>query len=166
MTFADLATGDAVYVDANTLIYHFGPHPTFGAACRQLVQRIESQDLRGFTSTHTLAEVAHQLMIVEALTLPGWSPGKVKKRLRQQPGALQSLTRFRTAVETVLQSRITVVTIAPPLLGTAVVFSQQWGLLTNDALIVAVMQANGLTRIASHDKDFDRVPWITRYAPV
>jgi predicted nucleic acid-binding protein len=37
--------------------------------------------------------------------------------------------------------------------------------LTNDALIVAVMQAHGLTNLASHDADFDRVPGITRYAP-
>ena len=32
MIFADLATGDSVFVDANTLIYHFSPHPTFGTA--------------------------------------------------------------------------------------------------------------------------------------
>lgn len=88
MIFADLATGDSVFVDANSLIYHFSPHPTFGTPCRQLVQRIENQDLLGFTSTHTLGEVAHQLMMIEALTLPGWSAGKVKKRLRQQPAAL------------------------------------------------------------------------------
>jgi predicted nucleic acid-binding protein len=31
---------------------------------------------------------------------------------------------------------------------------------------VAVMQANGLTKLASNDADFDRVPGITRYAPV
>ena len=54
MIFADLATGDAVFVDANTLIYHFSPHPTFGAACGQLVRQVESQDLLGFTSTHAL----------------------------------------------------------------------------------------------------------------
>ncbi|MHB1421739.1 MAG: hypothetical protein ACYC3I_00805 [Gemmataceae bacterium] len=42
MIFADLATGDSVFVDANTLIYHFGPHPAFGTVCRQLVQRIEN----------------------------------------------------------------------------------------------------------------------------
>jgi hypothetical protein len=35
-----------------------------------------------------------------------------------------------------------------------------------DALTVALMQANVVTRIASHDSDFDRVPGITRYAPV
>ena len=165
MIFADLATGDSVLVDANTLIYHFGPHPGFGTACRQLVGRIENQDLLGFTSTHILGEVAHQLMIAETLTWPGWSAGKVKKRLCQQPAALQTLTGFRTAVATVLQSRITVLTIAPDLLGAAATISQQYGLLTNDALTVALMQTNGLTRIASHDSDFDRVPGLTRYTP-
>jgi predicted nucleic acid-binding protein len=45
-------------------------------------------------------------------------------------------------------------------------FSRQHGLLTNDALIVAVMQDHGLTHLASNDADFDRVPGITRYAPV
>lgn len=54
----------------------------------------------------------------------------------------------------------------PPLVVTAVALSQSLGLLSNDAFIVAVMTANGLTRIASHDSDFDRVPGITRYAPV
>jgi hypothetical protein len=39
MIFADLASGDSVFVDANTLIYHFGPHPAFGTACRQMLQR-------------------------------------------------------------------------------------------------------------------------------
>ena len=33
-------------------------------------------------------------------------------------------------------------------------------------LIVAVMQAHGLGKIASADTDFDRVPGIPRYAPV
>jgi predicted nucleic acid-binding protein len=48
----------------------------------------------------------------------------------------------------------------------AVDLSKQLGLLTGDALIVAVMQAHGLSALASHDADFDRVPGLTRYAPV
>jgi predicted nucleic acid-binding protein len=39
-------------------------------------------------------------------------------------------------------------------------------LLTNDALIVVLMQDHGLTALASLDADFDRVPGLTRYAPV
>ena len=48
----------------------------------------------------------------------------------------------------------------------ALAISQQTGLLHNDALVVAVMRHYGLTNIASVDSDFDRVPGITRYAPV
>jgi predicted nucleic acid-binding protein len=166
MNVADLVAGDSVFVDANILVYHFGPHPTFGPACHQLIQRIEQREVHGFTSTHILGEVAHQLMIGEAANLPGWGLGKVKQRLQQQPAVPQNLSQFRTAIESVLQSSLGVLTIAPSLLGVTVVLSQQHSLLTNDALTIALMQANGLTNIASHDTDFDRVPGIARFGPV
>jgi predicted nucleic acid-binding protein len=35
MIFADLLAGEHIFLDANTLIYHFGPHPSLGAACNQ-----------------------------------------------------------------------------------------------------------------------------------
>ena len=65
-----------------------------------------------------------------------------------------------------MQSRIQVLTIPVPLIAEGARLSRQTGLLSNDALIVAVMQANGLTRLASNDADFDRVPWLTRYEPI
>jgi predicted nucleic acid-binding protein len=130
-----------------------------------LVQRIENQDLLGFTSTHILTEVAHRLMTFEAATLAGWSSGQVTRRLRQQPATIQNLTRFRVAIESIFNSRIQILSIPAPSILSAVALSQQIGLLSNDALIVAVMQANGLTKLASHDADFDRVPGLVRYAP-
>ncbi len=165
MTFADLVAGDSVFVDANILINLAGPDPVFGAICQQLMQSIDTQQLLGSASTHVLAEVAHQLMIIEASTLPGWTLGKVRQRLQQQPAVVQQLTLFRRAIETVLQSHLRVLTLAPASLVDAASISQQYGLLTNDALSVAVMQANGLTIIASADTDFDRVPGLTRYGP-
>ena len=166
MTFADLAANDHIFLDANTLVYHFASHQVFGPAANQLITRIENQQLQGYTSTHELTEAAHRLMMIEAATLPGWKPTKVKLRLLQNPSALQTLTLFRSAVETVLQSRLQTLVIVPSLIASAAVISQQAGLLSNDALIVAVMQAHALTNIASSDADLDRVPGITRYAPV
>ena len=52
------------------------------------------------------------------------------------------------------------------LLSAALGLCQTHGLLTNDALIIALMQANSWSNLASEDDDFDRVPGITRYAPV
>lgn len=166
MTFADLPAGAAVFLDANTLVYHFQPHPVFGPPCTDLVERIENQELSGFTSTHVLGELAHRLMTLEACAAFGWPFSGIAQRLRQHPAQVQGLTRFRQAIQEVPQYGIQVLTIPPTLIDSAAAVSQQTGLLTNDALVIAVMQANGLTNLASNDADFDRVPGITRYAPV
>jgi predicted nucleic acid-binding protein len=165
MTFADLPAGAAVFVDANTLVYHFQPHPLLGTACTDLMERIERQELAGFTSTHILSEVAHRLMTLEACSLFGWPFAGIAQRLRQHPAQVQTLTRFRQAIQEVPRLGIQILTILPQLIDAAAAVSQQTGLLSNDALIVAVMQANGLTDLASNDADFDRVPGLTRYAP-
>jgi predicted nucleic acid-binding protein len=165
MTFADLGRGDAVFVDANILTYHFQPHATWGPPCSALLQRIANQELAGFTSTHVLSEVSHRLMTVQASALFGWPFAGIGNRLRHHPAQVQQLTAFRQAVDQILQSNFQVLAIAPPLLGAAAALCQQIGLLTNDGLIVAVMQAHGLTKLASSDADFDRVPGLTRYAP-
>jgi predicted nucleic acid-binding protein len=165
MTFADVPANDSIFLDANTLVYHFTSHQVFGPPANQLLARIENQELSGYTSTHVLSEAAHRLMMIEAASLPGWKQAKVKLRLMQQPSALQTLNQFRKAVESVLQSRIQTLTIAPFLVFSAAGISQQCGLLSSDALLIAIMQAHNLTNLASGDTDFDRVPGITRYGP-
>jgi len=42
---------------------------------------------------------------------------------------------------------------------------RRYGLLTNDALLVATMQHAGVTALASNDPDFGRVEGITLYRP-
>jgi len=165
MTFADLVTGDAVFVVANILTYNFQPHLVWGPACSDLLQRIENKELAGFTSTHTLSEVSHRLMTIQASVVFGWPFAGIGNRLRAHPGHVQKLTAFRQAVDRIVQSNLQVLAIAPALVAAAAALSQQFGLLSNDALIVAIMDANGLTKLASSDRDFDRVPALTRYEP-
>jgi predicted nucleic acid-binding protein len=61
---------------------------------------------------------------------------------------------------------IQVLPVPGPQVSLAADLSQQFGLLTDDALVVAVMRHHNLLALASHDADFDRVPGLTRYAPV
>jgi predicted nucleic acid-binding protein len=165
MTFADLATGDAVFVDANTLIHLFQPHPQFGPFCLQLIQRIDNQDLVGITSSHVVGEVSHRLMTVEANRALSWAIAGIGNRLRTNPHEVQKLSLFRRAVEQIARSRLQILTVTPTVLVAAVALCQRLGLLTNDAVTVALMQAHGLNKVASSDVDFDRVPGVTRYAP-
>lgn len=165
MTFADLAPGDAVFLDANTFVYHFAPDPLLGPPCHQLLQRVEQRELRGVTSTHVLTETAHRLMTIEASVTFGWPFAGIAVRLRKHAAEIQKLTAFRAAIEAVLDSTIEVLTIEPQLTLSAADISRQHGLLSNDALIVAVMRGHGLTNLASHDADFDQVAGVKRFAP-
>jgi predicted nucleic acid-binding protein len=129
-----------------------------------LISRAETKEIVAFTSTHVLTEAAHHLMTLEAAALYGWK-SKIVEHLRKQPTAIQSLTNFRQAIEKIAQLNIQVLTVPSGLIATAAAVSQQHGLLSNDALIIALMHANGLSHLASHDADFDRVPGISRYSP-
>jgi predicted nucleic acid-binding protein len=166
MTFADVASGLLLFVDANTLVYHFAAEPLFGPPCQRLLDRINRGDVQGFISTDVLSDVAHRLMTQEAIQRFGWPIAGIAQRLRSHPSHIQQLSDFRAAVDEVLQSGIKVLSIPPPLIAASAAISQQFGLLSGDALVVAVMREHGLTHLASHDADFDRVPGLTRYAPV
>jgi uncharacterized protein len=165
MTFADLAAGDAVFLDANTLIYHCTIDPAYGRACTDLLDRVGRGEITGFTSTHILVEVAHRLMALEAAKLLGKPTGSPAKFLKNHLAEIQRLTGFRQAIEDLCASNLQIFTVAASLIPVMTALGQQVGLLSNDALLVAVMQAHGLTKLASNDPDFDRVPGITRYAP-
>jgi predicted nucleic acid-binding protein len=165
MTLGDLVRDDSVFLDANTFVLHFQPHAVLGPPCSDLLKRIEIQEFSGYTSTHVLSEVAHRLMTIEASGLFSWA-SKIVQRLQQSPAHVQQLTKFRSALQRIPQMRVQILTIPADMVDAAAGISQQFGLLSNDALVVAVMQANGLTKLASHNADFDRVPGLTRYAPV
>jgi predicted nucleic acid-binding protein len=165
MIFTDLVAGDAVFVDANPFAYRFSLHPQFGPACTDFLEQIERQELAGFTSTHVLSEVVHRLMTLEAITLFGRLQANIGNWLPTHPAEVAQLTHFRQALDHTLQSNLQVVAVSRADLATAAALCQQAGFLTNDALVAAVMQAYGLTKLASLDVDFDRVPGLTRYAP-
>jgi predicted nucleic acid-binding protein len=166
MTFDVIPAGLAVFVDANALLYYFTAHPRYGPACQKLLDRIENKEITGFTSAHVLTEVVHRLMTIEACQRFGWPAKGIAQRLRKHPAEVQQLTRSRQAIDEITLIGLDVLAIGKTHVSLGADISRQLGLLCGDALVVAVMQAQSLTNLASKDTDFDRVPGITRYAPV
>jgi predicted nucleic acid-binding protein len=142
MNFSAVPSGTSLFVDANVFVYAIAEDPKYGKPCIDLLERIELGDLRGMISAQVLSEVAHRLMTLEACETFAWPYAGIAQRLRRHPAELRKLAKFRAAL------------------------SQQHGLLSNDASILAVMEDQGLTHLASNDSDFDRVTAITRYSPV
>jgi predicted nucleic acid-binding protein len=101
-------------------------------------------------------------MTLEAITLMKWSATGIAIRLRKHHVEIPKLNVYRQALARIPLLQIHVLPIRFDLVEAATSLSQQYELLTGDALILAIMQANGLTNIASNDADFDRVPGLTR----
>ena len=165
MTFDHIPPGVALFLDANTLVYHFTNEPSYGPSCTGLVKRIEQRELRGFTSTHALADLAHRLMTLEAINLMGWPPAGIAARLRRHRQEIPKLKAYQQAIARIPLLGIQTLPVSLQLVEAATLLSEQYELLTGDALIVAVMQNHGLANLASNDADFDRVPGLTRYTP-
>jgi predicted nucleic acid-binding protein len=166
VTFDNLLSGTAVFIDANCLVFAFDSQSPYYLACRRLLDRVENGDLQGFTSAHVLGEMSHRLMTIEAVALFNRPLAGIANWLRRHPTEAQQLSRYRQALDELTLIQVTVLPVSGMNVSRAADFSRQHGLLTNDAIIVAVMQAQGLTALASLDADFDSVPGITRYAPV
>jgi len=124
MTFANLAAGDALFVDANTLTYHFEPHSRWGPACTQLLLRIENQQLAGYSSSHVISEVSHRLMTIEAHKVLNCQLAGIGNRLRTNPSEVRKLRLFRTSVEKLLQGKLQILTMTPAHLASAVALAQ------------------------------------------
>ena len=165
MTLADLASGESVFVDANTFVYACAPDPQWGPACLGLLDRIERNDLQGFTSTHVLSDVAHRLMTLEACVVLGWPYKGIAQRLQQHGDQIQQLIRFRQAIDNLVGTGIHFIPIDARHISAATEASQLHGLLSGDALTVVLMREQNITNLASHDTDFDRVAGIVRFGP-
>jgi predicted nucleic acid-binding protein len=166
MTFADIPPSIAVFLDANTFVYHFISEPTYGAACTSLLERIARQEIEGWSSPHVLAEVSHRLMTIEACSLFGWPYQGIAARLRNHPQQLQQLRIFHRALSEIVRMDLHMATVTATDVVQAASLARQYGTLTNDALLVVLMLNHGLSHLASNDAHFDRVPGISRYAPV
>lgn len=104
-------------------------------------------------------------MTIEANVVLAWPLTGMANRLRRHPSEVQKLQAFKAALDRICQSRMTILDASATTLQNATGICQQLGHLINDACMVALMRQHALTRLASHDADFDRVPAITRFAP-
>lgn len=165
MRLADIPAGATVFLDANIFVYHFAPHPVLHLPCQQLLERCTQGELVGYTSAHVLTNVAHRTMTLEAIDRFGWPTTGIARQMLRHPDDVQQLSRFRQVVDEILDFGIDVQPITAHLVSAAAAITQQVGLLSGDALVVAIMREHGLVNLASHDADFDRVPGLRRYTP-
>ncbi len=163
LPLTELTAGRRVFIDANIFIYHF---TSLSQECSSFLERCERGELWGVTAVHILLEVLHRLMMIEAVTKGLVTSGNVAKKLRKRPNVVKQLADYQTQTEAILEMGIEVADLTSDALRISHPYRRRDGLLVNDSLTTAVMEAEGILDLATADPDFTRVEGLRVYSPL
>jgi predicted nucleic acid-binding protein len=154
--------GTRVLVDSTIFVYHFT-----GASleCRRFLERCERGEIKGLTSTLVLAEVAHRLMTLEALSRGLVTSPSVARKLREHPELVQQLHVYHEQLERIPLMGIDVVALGLPAVLRSGEYRRRSGLTVNDSLLLAAAQEAGVDAVATADADFRKAEGFTLFLP-
>jgi predicted nucleic acid-binding protein len=158
--------GTIVFVDANILLYAVYGHWKFGISSKCLLDSINDGKYNGITSVLVCNEVFHKSLIAEIVERENMSPVSVLKCLKDDPDLVRESTKAWAAIEKIKQiNHLTIVGIDESTFELALRYSKNYALLSNDALHLATMKQEGVSTIASNDRDFSGVEWLQIWKP-
>ncbi len=162
MSLRDILDGALIFVDANIFVYAVERR---SPQCRQLLDRIDGEAVRAFSSAIVLAEVCHRRMVNEAREAGLISGANPARLLGERPDGVQRLSIYAQNTRDLLDSPISFEPVRLEDFYVALELQRQHGLLTNDSLNFAVAKRLGIQAIATADKSFDNVPGLIIYKP-
>jgi len=162
MNLNQIKKSDIVLLDANVLVYGV-LHKS--AQCLKLLRRCTERDVIGVVGLQQLAEVMHRLMMVEARD-NGWTTvGNPAKSLSERPDRVRLMNRYSDIVRGLLASGFRFESLMAEDFPAALRLQREYGLLTNDALFIAIAERLRIQAIASADKIFMQVQGVILYSP-
>ena len=105
-------------------------------------------------------------MMIEAVTKKLVTSGNVARKLRKRPNVVKQLADYRTQTEAILEMGIEVVDLTSDSLKISHPYRERDGLLVDDSLTTAVMEAEGILDLVTADPDFTRVEELRVYSPL
>jgi len=166
-TIQDIPNQATVMLDANIVVYALFPQVSYYAMCKALLERGARGEIQLRLTVSAAADILHRAMVLELL-----AQGQVQRsadavtHLKQHPETVQQLTRYKNILRDLTQAQILILPLTYRELHSSRQYREQYGLLTNDSLIVAVMQREHIQYLATNDLDFERVPGIAVRRPM
>ena len=161
----DLPDGAACFVDSNILYYALVPTAGITERCVALLERAIAGRIAISVSVPVLSDVLHKVMTSEAAQLTGRDRAGIVGYLGKHPELIAKLKEYPQTMERLSAVPMTVLPVDEQLLRQAARTAVGHGLLTNDAMIVALMERHQLAHLVTNDDDFDRVSGLTIWKP-
>jgi predicted nucleic acid-binding protein len=160
-----LPPGESCFVDANILGYASIEFVPLTARCRAFLERVSAGDIFAFTSAGAVADALFKTMMIEATRRFVPTGTKALAFLQNHPEVIGQLSHYPAAAEGLAKLPLRLLPVYWETIQAAMRISVQHRLLTNDAVIVALMQRHQLRHLVTNDDDFDRVPGLNVWKP-
>ncbi|HEY7546646.1 MAG TPA: type II toxin-antitoxin system VapC family toxin [Blastocatellia bacterium] len=157
----NISDGSYVFIDANIFVYGLN-----GASvqCEQLLQRCSREEVSGICLYEIVSEATHRFMVQEAFS-KSIITRNTAAHLRNRYDLIPGLIDYWTKTEMLLDLNLLFLTTDESIIRMAQSERQNYGLLTNDSMIVSCMRRYGVTSLATSDRDFERVSDIVVFRP-
>ncbi len=161
----EVPDGTLCFIDATIFYYHLVNSPPLSDDCSDFMARIGARRISGVTSSVAIAEATHKVMLAEIARRHSIAPKGLISRLKKHPELLDKTAEHLQVIALANTLQIPIEPVTPDLLKRGAEISPQCRLLTNDALMLAVMEKLGIKVLATNDDDFDSIADLTVYKP-
>lgn len=152
-----------IYVETNIFLFTALADEKYGRPALRFLERSSGDEIELFTSTLTIDEVAFVALKAKLEEKYGVIKNQVLY-LKRNPEVVKALASDVNQIVEIVLSLTTLVEVSALDVQQMRLYVKEFGLLPRDAIHLAVTHRLGLTCMASNDGDFDRIPWLTRYA--
>jgi predicted nucleic acid-binding protein len=161
----DLPNGTRCFIDSNILYYALAPAPPLSQHCLTLLNRAARGEILVSASVPVLSDTIHKVMMFEVAQVSGRERAGLVGYVGRHPEIIARLVEYPKAIRRLRGMPMTIHPVDMELLEEASRISSEQHLLTNDAMILALMRRHALTHLLTNDDDFDHVPDITVWKP-
>lgn len=162
MNLNDLPRGSLIFIDANIFIYHF---TGLSIECRSLLERVERKEVQALTGAHTVLEVLHRMMMIEAVSKALITPGQPAKKLKQNPEVIRKIGDYNRCPDEIRRIGARILPVTSRQIRDSESMRANFGLMTNDSVTAAMMFNQEVAYLASLDSDLSRVPGLVLCRP-
>lgn len=162
MSLSELPDGSRIAVDANILLYHFTGR---SGQCTEFLQRARKGSIEAYLPAHIGLEFLHRLMMLEAVSAGITTSGSPAKKMSGKPESVRKLQRCFRDFEALDRLGLKMLDTSSKALKRVTWFSMNYGLLANDAAILATMEQTGLFDLASSDKQLRNISPFRNWCP-
>jgi len=155
MNLDDIQNGSLCVVDTNVLLY---AEQGLSQQAQRLIRRCSTGDLIGVLPQTVWQELTHKLMLAEALMMERVSGPNAGRKLSRQPDIVKRLGLYKDKILALLNMGLGFeACMKEDLLVNAFRYQEQYGLLTNDSVIVAIAVRLKADVLVTADAAFQKI---------